>query len=400
MPAHSATRTSHSAKDKKQLVLRWQQEHQIPGKVQALLTASPDSSGDWCIRNVKHGKQFRLEILGPSDNLLVPDVVTTLFEYLIQEHQYYMRKAMTQLWIRAAAPGAWALLLHSQIRGAGTGHALKLLESHLRRNMPEVVALHRVETRPWYPFRLDLPPVAMKYDLVPVFGPEFFPLGTTDHEFHILEWLPQLREPYLHLPERLLAGIHPMPGDRLLDLYCGSAFLGCQLASRFEEVYCVDPRGISKQSVLHNLQRRHLTNVHYMQKRVDAEFIANFVRRPGPWTVILNPQAGEALPMGVIRNLSTESVGRVIHIGSDWATLVGDIRKWRRAGMLLRKIVPLDLNPTSSRNLELALFFAPDREGVLRQGLPSPQPDDIEEEALSSVPRFVQKRTRPRTRKG
>jgi protein-L-isoaspartate O-methyltransferase len=353
--------------DKKAALLRWQSEHQIPGKIQSFLTGSHDPTGDWCLRNVLHGRQHRLDILGPSEQINPPEIVDKIYDYLIQEHQYYLRKSMLQMWIRATAPGEYALLLQAQIRGAGTGHAIKLLENHLTRNVPEVVALHRVETKPWYPFRTDLPPKSMKYDLKPIFGPEILPLGDTGHFFHILEWVPQLRNGYFKLPERLLGAIHPMPGDRLLELHCGSGFLGCQMAKYFEEVVCVDARGISKLSVLHNIKARRLTNVQYLQESVDAEFLATFFKKKGPWTVILNPQAGESLPTGIIRNIAAGPVGRVIHIGSNLDVLEAEIRRYRRAGMLLRKMIPLDLNPTSNR-LEIALFFAPDREGVLKMG--------------------------------
>lgn len=390
--------------DKKAAILRWQEEHQIPGKVQSMLTARPNSEGDWCIRNEKHGNQMRLGILGPSEELDPPEIVTQLFDYLIQEHQFYLRKAMTQMWVRSTAPGEYALVLHAQIRGAGTGHALKLLEQHLLRLRPSVKALHRVETRPWYPFRFDVPPRAMKYDLKPIFGPEIVPLGNTGHFFHVLEWLPQLRHPYQELPERLLSAINAKPGDMLLDLHCGSGFIGCHMAPQFKEVHCVDARGISKLSVLHSVKQRNLSNVQYHQETIDADFLTRFFKnREGQWTVILNPQQGEALPTGMIKILSEGPVGRLIHISSNLETIEAETKRWRRSGFLLRKIIPFDLNPTTNR-IEVAMFFAPDREGVLKQGrvaiadlkdgaeAPQAKPKAPRKPVNSpAAPRFVQK---------
>lgn len=354
--------------EKKVAIQKWLTESQIPGKLQSMLTCRPDSDGDWCIRNERHGNQMRLGILGPSEELDPPEIVTKLFDYLIQEHQYYMRKAMTQLWVRSAGPGQWALVLHLPIRGAGTGHALKLFEQHLIRLRPEVVALHRLETRPWYPFRFDHPPRAMKYDLHPIFGPEILPLGDSGLVFHVLEWLPQLRHPYLELPARILSAISPKPSDMLLEMHCGSGIIGCSMASHFQEVHCVDARGISKLSVLANVKHAKLSNVHYHQETVDLDFLTKFfAKREGQWTIILNPQQGEALPSGVIRQMTELPIGRVVYIGSNLETIAAETKRWRRAGFLLRKIVPFDLNPTTNR-IELAMFFAPDREGVLRQG--------------------------------
>jgi len=355
--------------DKKSAILRWQTEHQIPGKIQAMLTAKPDNTGDWCIRNAQHGKQMRLGILGPSEELDPPDVVTEIFEYLIQEHQYYMRKAMTQLWVRAAGKGTWALLLHSQIRGAGTGHAIKLFETFLKRNHPEVIAFHRVETRPWFPFRLDQPPKAMKFEVKPIIGQEILPLGDTGHFFHVLEWLPQLRHPYLELPAKILGALHPKPGDKLLEVHCGSGFMGISMASAFEKVVCIDARGISRQSVLHNLKARKITNVEYQQESLNQKWVEIFftANTKGPWTVILNPTQGEALAPGVIKSLAMAPIGRLVLISSNLEVVQEEIRRFRRAGFLLRKIVPFDLNPTTNR-IELVLFFAPDSAGVMKQG--------------------------------
>lgn len=383
--------------EKKIAVLRWQEEHQIPGKIQSMLTAAPSAEGDWCIRNERHGRQMRLEILGPTNEIEPPEFVEQLFDYLIQEHQYYLRKPMQQVWVRSVGIGQFALLLQTQIRGSGTGHALKLLETFLQRNHPECIALHRVETRPWYSFRLDQPPKAMKYDLHPIFGPEYLPLGNSGHLFHILEWLPQLRHPFMEMPARLLSAINARPGDLLLDLHCGSGLFSCEMAKAFEEVHSMDARGISKLSVVQNLKARNITNVTYYQESVDAESVAAVLnKRKGPWTVILNPQKGEELPSGLIRTIAAGPVGRVIHIGSDLEVLEGEIRRWRRSGMLLRKIIPFDLNPSTNR-IELVLFFAPDREGVMRRGvIPIPQPGDEEipekkKPIGNAAPRFSQK---------
>jgi len=390
--------------DKKAALLRWQQEHQIPGKIQSMLTAQPSAAGDWCIRNSPHGNQMRLDILGPSEDLDPPEVVEAIFNYLIQEHQYYLRKAMTQLWIRAAAKNTWALVLHSQIRGAGTGHALKLFETFLTRNRPDVVAFHRVETRPWFPFRFDHPPRAMRYELKPLFGPEILPLDESGLSFHVLEWLPQLRHPFLALPARLLGAIHAMPGDKLLDLHCGAGIFGCSMAKSFQEVHCIDARGISNQSVAQNIKNLGIRNLQYSQETVDAKFIIDFFakHKQGPWTVILNPQQGEALPVGVIKEIAGAPVGRIIHICSDLEIAETEIRRWRRAGMMLRKIIPFDLNPTTNR-IEIALFFAPDREGVLRRVAAPSENGEPGNESSSKQPvepglRFVQKgRTTSRT---
>lgn len=355
--------------EKKVAIQKWLAENQIPGKLQSMLTSRPNSDGDWCIRNERHGNQMRLGILGPSDELDPPEIVTKLFDYLIQEHQYYLRKAMTQLWVRSAGDGKWGLVLHSPIRGAGTGHALKLFEQHLHRLRPEVIALHRLETRPWYPFRFDHPPRAMKYDLHPIFGPEYLPLGDSGFSFHILEWLPQLRHPYLELPARLLSAISPKPTDKLLELHCGSGLIGCSMAKSFQEVHCVDARGISQQSVSVNVKQAKLSNVHYHQESIDLDFLSRFFKKheEGQWTLILNPQQGETLPSGMIRQMTELPIGRVVYIGSDLNVISAETKRWRRAGFLLRKIVPFDLNPTTNR-IELVLFFAPDREGVLRKG--------------------------------
>ena len=361
--------TPKETMDKKADLLHWQTERQIPGKIQASFTAPASNVADWCIRVDQRDPHHHLHILNAGGaDLDPPALVEDLLEYLSQEHQYYTRKAMLQLYVRPTAPGEWAVLLQAQIRGAGTGHALKLMETFLQRKHPEVKAFHRVDCKPFVPFSLQHPPKSMKYDLHPIFGPEILPLASSGQSFHILEWLPAIRDPWLKLPEKLLASIHPMPGDCLLDLHCGSGFLGIGMAKAFQEVHCVDARGISQLSVTANLKDGTHRNVHYTQATVDGPFIEKFLSsRKGPFTVILNPQHGEALPTGVIQALANPKVGRVVHIGSDPDMVEAEIRRWRRAGMLLRKMVPLDLNPTA-KGIELALFLAPDREGVLRKG--------------------------------
>ncbi|NLB64190.1 MAG: hypothetical protein GX801_08825 [Fibrobacter sp.] len=351
---------------KKNAIKKWQNEHRIPGKIQSIFTTETDFEGDWKIAFKRYRMHTRLELQTPASGVATPQLVQDIYDYFKRDHIRNIKKNTLQAILRSNGKNQWVFILHTNIRSAQNSRSIKVLEDFIRRNFPEIIAFHCLSTRPWHDFDLKTPPRAMRYDLRKNFGPEFFTLaGPHRHLVHALDWLPLNRYPYLQLPERLLQAINPKPDDFLLEMHCGSGFIGCSMAGHFKKVWCTDARAISKLSVEENIKVRQLKNVKYQQTPAEAKFVHELlVANPGRWTMIVNPQYGNALPGGFIRSLTDSNVERVLHISSNLPTLAAEVKRWRSSGYMLRKIVPLDLAPQTD-NLEIALLFALDRQGVL-----------------------------------
>lgn len=371
----------------------WLQENRIPTKLQATFSGPVSSAGDWIIRREEVKQHIRLQIIPPRKGLETPPLLSELYTYLQREHMHSIRRALLQLTLRSAGSTQWALILQARTHSTQTVHAIKVLTQFLQRQHPEVICLHQLDTRPWIPFTPYDPPRGIQTQLKNWFGPEFIPLGQTGHLIHVLDWTPAIRHPYCELPARILKAIHPQPDDELLELHAGSSLISLSLHRHFAKIHALDVREISKQSFLANVKAQKVKNVQFHQDLLEASWIEKFfARKRGKFTVLLNPNHGEALPPRVLRLLAESTqVQRIVHISADLSVFAREIRRWRRNGFLLRKLVPLELLPESG-NGELMAVFARDSQGVLQGAEPvkkSSQPRHSKTSSKSSV-RFVQ----------
>jgi len=71
--------------------------------------------------------------------------------------------------------------------------------------------------------------------------------------------------------------------------------------------------------------------------------------------------------------------------GSDLENAAKEADRWRNAGYVLRKTMPIEWHPVLKR-LELAMLFVPDRAGLLGRKFPIPK-----KSKKDFAPRFRQK---------
>jgi tRNA/tmRNA/rRNA uracil-C5-methylase (TrmA/RlmC/RlmD family) len=233
----------------------------------------------------------------------------------------------------------------------------------------------------------------MKYDLKQGFGSVYLPIAETGFYCHILDWMPKTKSTWLAWPERLKNAIHPVKGDRLLACYCGPAPEAFYLAPYFEEVHCLDAREWAEQSCLHNAHTANLSSVSFHRKKLDIKWVEEFFapqNRAGKWTILLNPPESALLSAPLTEAIAVAKPERIVHIIGYLDRAATEIKRWRKCGYVLRKIIPLDINPGSSR-YELALLFVPDREGLL--GRKPMMPNSSAKKPAPPAPRFVQKTT-------
>ena len=353
---------------KKAELAAWVAENKIPGKVQGWLSeASHAGSGDWRLISETRGAHRMLMLEPPAPGVRPPACILAMDEQLRKEHLKALRRQLMQVIFRSTGDGRWGMILQVVLRTPEASHALKTWLDFLQRNHPEVLCCHTVVTKPWFPFDPAQPPVAMKYTLKTGFGSEYLPIGTTGFHHHILDWAPRNKSTWLAWPERLRNALHPVPGDRLLVCHSGPALEGLALANAFADVHCLDSRQWAQQSWSHNVHAAGLSNVHFAQEKLEEKYIQEFFAKPGrsgKWTVLLNPPDSEMLMAGVVIAIAAAKPERIVHTLSYLDHAAKEIKRWRRAGYVLRKILPLDFNPDLPR-YEIAMVFVPDRAGLL-----------------------------------
>ncbi|MCF0215872.1 MAG: hypothetical protein HUK21_05315 [Fibrobacteraceae bacterium] len=360
---------TYTLDDLKKQLSAWAENERIPGKFQAWFTANPQSqNSDWRLVKDKVGAHEVLNLDPPATSMEIPEVVTRVREQIQKGHLRILKKSLRQICFRAAGNGDFALLIQANLRGRNTAHESKTFVDFIQHACPEIISCHFIQCYPDLPFN----PSQMQQVRIEskcIFGSDFLPIGNSGFAMHVLDWAPRIKDAWVKLPERIKDAIHPNPEDKLFEFYSASSFIGASLSSFFSKVVCLDYRDASMQSTHYNMRRLPQDNLHFLRKKLDAEVIAKFFSKKendGRWTFYFNPPFGEPLPTGVIQTAAASRPERILYQSGDLETAAKEIKRFRREGYILRKNIPLYLEPDSSK-FEVLFIFVPDRNGLLGQ---------------------------------
>lgn len=401
--------SAFTLEDHKKQLAAWIEAEHIPGKFQAWYTAPADPThSDWRIKSVYKGPQELLEVEVPVRKMDVPDIVTQILSQLRKDHLRAFRKSIRQIWLRATGDGRFAMLVQANLRGRNSAHASKTFVDFVQRSLPEVISLHFIQCKPDHLFD---PAIAqtMSTEAKCAIGKDFMPIAETGFSMHVLDWAPRVKDAWIGLPKRIADAIHPTKGDRLFEFYSASSYVGASLANLFESVNCLDCRETAMLSAKLNARALIENNLRFHRQKLDANFFAKFFRKPeneGRWTFYFNLPGDEPLATGVVQTAATSRPERILLQTSNLEVAAKEIRKFRNEGYMLRKSIPLYLEPGSAK-FEVLFIFVPDRNGLLGRNPANlarsrnvQRPKESANRAKTgNIPHFVQKSPSFRSRK-
>ena len=399
-----------SFEDIKAQVSAWMTNDRIPGKLQAWFTADaiPEHS-DWRIVKEYHGTQENLTIEAPARDMKPIELVVRVMEQLQKDHLHIFKKALRQIWFRASGDGRFALLVQVNVKGKISAHGYKTFVDFLERSCPEVISCHQIQC---LPDRLFDPANAqgMKIETKCSFGSDFMPIANTGFCMHVLDWTPRIKEAWLNLPVRIKDAIHPNREDRFFEFCSGSSYVSASLAPCFKQVEALDCRESAMQSSRMNIRNLATSNMRFHRSHMDANFISKFFSKSenaeGRWTFYINLTGDDILTSEVEQTLATSRPERILLQTGNLETASREIRSFRNEGYVLRKSIPLYLEPGRG-NFELLFLFVPDREGLLGQNparahqsrnVQRPQ-ERLQRTKMTDIPHFVQKKPSFKQRK-
>lgn len=362
------TTTTESSSEKNQRLQDWVKEEKIPGKIQAWFSKESESiHSDWRLIQVKRGTQLILSIEPPVEGMLPPLFVQEAYDQLHKDHLQVLKKALVQVWFRASGNGTFAALVQANLKTAATTKAYKVFVSFLERQFPEIISCHHIQTLPFAFFDPSDRSTPMRIDIRSSFGSVFLPIGNSSFCSHVLDWSPRCKSAWIEMPERIKSFIHPNPDDRLLEVHASSGYLAASLAPFFKTVDTLEPLDSSKQAAIKNAHALEKSNMTVHTGRLEEKWLLSFFNRPeneGKWTILFNPPQGEPLPSGVIVTTTKIQPERILLISSNLFEAAKEVKRFRREGYMLRKTVPMDLEP-GKKSLEVLFLFVPDRAGIL-----------------------------------
>ena len=354
--------------DIKAQVTAWMENDRIPGKLQAWFTADaiPEHS-DWRIVKEYRGAQELLTIDAPSRDMKPIELVNRVLEQIHKDHLHIFKKALRQIWFRATGDGRFALLVQINVKGKLSAHGYKTFVDFLQRSCPEVISCHQIQC---LPDRLFDPVEAqgMKVESKCSFGNDFMPIAGTGFCMHVLDWTPRIKDAWLTLPTRIKEAIHPNREDRFFEFCSGSSYVSATLAPCFKQVEALDCRESAMQSSKINIRNIATSNMRFHRGHLDANVISKFFSKSdnaeGRWTFYINLNMNDSLTSEVEHTLAASRPERILLQTGNLETASREIKALRNEGYMLRKSIPLYLEPGSGR-FEILFLFVPDRAGLL-----------------------------------
>ena len=397
--------------DIKAQVSAWMENDRIPGKLQAWYTADavPEHS-DWRILKEYRGKQEILTIDAPSRDMKPIELVNRIMEQLNKEHLHIFKKALRQIWFRATGDGRYALLVQVNVKGKISAHGYKTFVSFVERSCPEVISCHQIQC---LPDRLFDPAEAqgMKVESKNSFGNDLMPIAGTGFCMHVLDWSPRIKDAWVGLPLRIKDAIHPNPEDRFFEFCSGSSYVSASLPPCFKQVESLDCRESAMQSSKTNIRNLATPNMRFHRSHLDANFVSKFFSKSdnaqGRWTFYINLGANDTINSELVQTLAGSRPERILFQTGNLETASKAIKAFRNEGYMLRKNIPLYLEPGRG-TFEILFLFVPDRVGILGQNpaqahrsrnIQRPK-ERLQRTNTSEIPHFVQKTPSFKQRKG
>ena len=356
-----------SFEDLKQQLTAWAENERVPGKIQAWFTRDAVSEhSDWRIVNKLVNGHETLVLDAPAKGMEPPEPVQGIFDQLHKEHLRTIKKALRQIWFRATGDGRFALLVQANVHGKNSGHEIKTLIEFVQHTYPQVISCHLVQCTPNHIFD-PAAQLKMRVDLRGVFGSAFMPIAGTGFSMHVLDWSPRIKDAWIELPELIRDAIHPAAGDKFFEFYCGPSFVASSLAQDFAQVDTLDCRETAMESSKMNSRNLAGGSLKFHRGHLEAGFLEKFFSRKeneGRWTFYLNIPAEEPLNAEQIQAIAASRPERILLQAGDLESAGKYVKRFRAEGYMLRKNIPLYLEPGTGK-FDLLMLFVPDRAGLL-----------------------------------
>jgi 23S rRNA (uracil1939-C5)-methyltransferase len=149
------------------------------------------------------------------------------------------------------------------------------------------------------------------------------------------------------------------PGERVLDLYCGSGFFSLPLARRAREVLGVENNAASVDTARDNARRNGVTNA-----RFEADDVARALEdlRPGDWQAILIDPPRSGCEPAVLEHILRLAPRRLVYVSCSPESLARDLKVLLKAGWRAAFCQPVDMFPHSFHTETVVRLEAPGRQ--------------------------------------
>jgi tRNA/tmRNA/rRNA uracil-C5-methylase (TrmA/RlmC/RlmD family) len=161
--------------------------------------------------------------------------------------------------------------------------------------------------------------------------------------------------------------LNPEPGDRMLDLFCGSGLIALSLARSLRSVAGIEANGNAVNNARLNAERNGIENVSFflrdLTRRVNLEGLAP--DGSGPLKIVVDPPR-TGIAGAMIESITRLAPSVIIYVSCASATFARDLRLFHSCGYEMECLVAIDMFPRT-HHLEMVARLMP-------AGTEKPQP--------------------------
>jgi tRNA/tmRNA/rRNA uracil-C5-methylase (TrmA/RlmC/RlmD family) len=318
----------------------------------------------------QHGKMHFHALLAKRAQVQSPihlEAYQKLHQQMNKEHLYVLQRQVHTVAIRSNADELF-IVLQVERHTAKNILLSKKLSQWFQREWPEVkgLALLQIDhAMSWITPSHKSQSTQWKL----IHGPDWIRFSFAENSI-VIPWEEFLRPYRSLLPEvieKISQWLNPRPEQTLLDMYSGSGFWSIIFAKKFAKVFAIDVRQQAKVSLHENAKRQKILHVKSVQNEVSSNLFEKLSKTidGDQLQVLLDPPPGP-LPVGLIKSIGQKQTCRILRIYPSVEEFQDEVKKWKRAGYILRKALPIIVQE-DLKKFELFCFYEIDRDGVLEK---------------------------------
>lgn len=196
-----------------------------------------------------------------------------------------------------------------------------------------------------------------------LFGNKFLSLSVGPHRYSFSPTVfSQVNAGVAEKMVAFLASEFASGAERFLDLYSGYGLFSCALGHLFGEIIGADYSRESIDDAIHNASRIDgFPKARFLSRRIDEGGMASILpkSRANEIAVLDPPRQGTA--PGVIETLCDRRIIAAAHIFCGVDSIPSELRRWKRGGYRVAKIVPFDMFPGTT-GIEVIAIIVPGRD--------------------------------------
>ncbi|MGL1901780.1 MAG: hypothetical protein OCC49_06565 [Fibrobacterales bacterium] len=356
---------SESADLVNQTIKEFWKDQKVPGKCLKLIESKPHNGwrGDCTLKVSGKGAQLKYDIPKELTRLeQVDEASQQLFDSVIiqlsKPHLVSLQNHISAITIRTLSDERKVVIYQVSDTTKRAIQNLKSVDQFLEREVDFYAGCYALITGSGKACTFD-EPLPLGYKFKKISGGDTITVGPQQLEIHPFEFYRSNRGIISSMDQKVAEMLKPQKTgeEHFIDLFSGSSHWTFLAGADYKKCWSVDIKKMARESFTANSAIKKRKNGSIIIDKIDSEFLKRFIPDENeiPATLMIDSPSAQ-LPSGILRSIADKKVKRVVQVFNDINMIPEEIRKWRKHGYILKKIIPFDSKPFSGQPECIALL--------------------------------------------